>query len=65
MKNKHCPICGNEGFALDVVEYGTGWIFCGNCYQSARQSGMFKKIEQAIKEAREHHQASIITEVTA
>lgn len=62
---KHCPICGNEGFALDIVEYGTGWTFCGNCYQSARQSGLFAKIDKAIKEAREHHQANIIVEVKA
>ncbi len=61
--NKHCPICGNESFALDIMEYGTGWTFCANCYQSARQSGLFTKIDKAIREARDHHNNSIITEV--
>lgn len=63
MKNKCCPICKNESYAMDVIESGTGWTFCRNCYQSARQSGLFKKIEKAIKEAKEHHSANIIVEV--
>jgi len=50
---------------MDHYEYGTGWTFCGNCYQSARQSGMFKKIDAAIREAREYHNASIIVEIPA
>jgi len=65
MSNKKCPICGNESWAMDHYEYGTGWTFCGNCYQSARQSGMFKKIDAAIREAREYHNASIIVEIPA
>jgi len=65
MSIKHCPICGNESWAMDVVEYGTGWTFCGNCYQSARERDMFEKIDTAIREARKHHQESIIVEIPA
>lgn len=65
MKNKHCPICGNESWAMDISDYSTGWTFCANCFQSARQSGLFKKIDVAIKEAQAHHTASIITEIKA
>lgn len=65
MKTKHCPVCGNEEYALDVIEYGTGWIFCRNCFKSAKESGLFTKIDAAIKEAREYHKKSIIVEQTA
>lgn len=62
-KSKLCPICKATHFALDIVDGFTGWTFCANCYQSARQSDMFKKILRAIMEAREHHRESIIVEV--
>ena len=52
MANKHCPICGKESWDYDVVEYGTGWTFCGDCFHIAKQSGLFKKIESAIEDAK-------------
>jgi uncharacterized Zn finger protein (UPF0148 family) len=63
MGNKHCPICGSESWAYDIAEYGTGWTFCNNCYQSAKESNLFAKIDKAIQEAREHHNATIFVEV--
>jgi hypothetical protein len=60
---KHCPVCNSETWAYDVVEYGTGWTFCANCYQSARESNLFGKIDKAIQETRLHHKKTIITEV--
>ena len=63
MRSKHCPICGNESWAYDIVDYGTGWTFCGNCFQSARESKLFDKIDTAIKQAQQHHNNEIIMEV--
>jgi len=52
---KHCPICHSETWNYDVIEYGTGWTFCGDCFKEAKRSGLFDKIEQAIKEARPNY----------
>ena len=56
---KHCPICGNESWDYDIIEYGTGWTFCGSCYEIAKHSGLFKKIDTAIKEAQEYKSIAV------
>lgn len=69
MKEKNCPVCQKEEWNYDVIEGGTGEVFCGDCHFAVVQIASkltskkpYNRViwNEAKRQARKNHKLLVV-----